>query len=677
MIFRKRGSRSTILAALLIVAFIGSAGTLLGEQATASIKNTDAVYTVRGNNYDRAFQVRVVIKDGRIDQIKVVDAGGEVPAILQTVVDKLIPRIIASQSLSVDSISGASESSNGVKMAVEKAIVASGGKPDQWRKPVPKSNRTIVVKGYDVIVVGLGGSGTMSYLAAAETGAAVFGIETAAKVGGTSTNVGGPMAVNPRSRVKTQRPEAGKFPVDTDDLYRLWMKETLGDAKGDLVRLLIDESGGTVDWLEQQWAFSFAEEVTTFSAQSPCKLYSRYKGDPEVMYQRAIDKAKNRNAKNDYALELTATALLTDTKGNVCGVRATRYDGTVYEVHGKAVILATGGYAGNPAMTRKYLGRTLSLYGMTQNNGAGIRMAQTAGGALYNVAVPEMTHAARIDLPFTEERLSAVDYKALSNFVNRGDALAVDASGRRFANEAQGMGVGEQSWKSGDFYYEIFSDETIRKVRAQGFDDVNMLLNIQDFSLSFSALAALASPASSDATSGASTKARAGSAPILKDVFMPHVPVANIYDILAIAEEDGVVVRADTIAGLAAKLGAKNLVEEVEAYNSYCAGTARDPFGKDSRFLAALGSKGPFYAFRGKGRPYSTCGGLNVNAAMNVLDKEGRPIRGLYAVGTDTMGVLFSERVPYMDYGGVAHGWALTGGRIAGAKAGAFALGTR
>jgi succinate dehydrogenase/fumarate reductase flavoprotein subunit/uncharacterized protein with FMN-binding domain len=654
---------------------------LSAAPSPSSLKDSDAVYSVYGNNYDRPFSVRVAIKDGRIRAIEVVDAGGESPAILKTVVERLVPRILENQSLAVDAVSGATGSSNGIKKAAEEAIRASGGKPERWRKPIAKSSARVVLKDFDVIVVGLGGAGTASYLSAAESGATVFGIETAGKVGGNSTTVGGPMAVNPRSRLKLQKKEEGQFPVDTEELYKIWMQDTRGDAKGDLIRLLIDESGETVDWLEGRWGFSFADEMSAFTARYPYKLYSRYKGDPEDMYANAIKKAKGLNPKNDYALELTAKKLIRSKGEKVIGVEAVAHDGTTYAIYGKSVILATGGFAGSPAMTKKYLGRKLSPYGMSQNAGAGIAMALSAGGALYNVAVPEMTHSSRIDMPSVGDRLSAVEYKALCAFVNRGDAIAVDPHGRRFADESRGMGISEQAWKAGDYYWEIYSESDIKKARTRGFDDAPILLNIQDFSLSFADLASSMAP---NAVSGASSKSRSPEAPSGESaatvaprppegVLLAHMPVPTIYRALEVAEETGGAVKADSIAELGAKIGAKALAKEVAAYNSYCTGAAKDPFDKDRKKLVPLDSTGPYYAFRGKGRPYSTCGGLDVDAKMNVLDKDGRPIPGLYAAGTDSMGVLLSEKVEYVDYGGVAHGWALTGGRLAGRAAASFA----
>ena len=61
---------------------------------------------------------------------------------------------------------------------------------------------------------------------------------------------------------------------------------------------------------------------------------------------------------------------------------------------------------------------------------------------------------------------------------------------------------------------------------------------------------------------------------------------------------------------------------------------------------------------------------------FNVLKADGRtPINGLYAVGTDCIGVLFTEKKPYVTYGGVAQGWAYTSGYLCGEIAAKQVLG--
>ena len=74
--------------------------------------------------------------------------------------------------------------------------------------------------------------------------------------------------------------------------------------------------------------------------------------------------------------------------------------------------------------------------------------------------------------------------------------------------------------------------------------------------------------------------------------------------------------------------------------------------------------------FVGASYIYSTVGGLDVNTDMQVLGSDNTtPINGLYAVGTDSLGVLFSEQREYVTYGGAAQGWAYTSGRLAGISA--------
>ena len=41
-------------------------------------------------------------------------------------------------------------------------------------------------------------------------------------------------------------------------------------------------------------------------------------------------------------------------------------------------------------------------------------------------------------------------------------------------------------------------------------------------------------------------------------------------------------------------------------------------------------------------------------------------MNGLYAIGTDSMGVLFTEKKEYVTFGGAANGWGLTSGYLCG-----------
>ena len=109
--------------------------------------------------------------------------------------------------------------------------------------------------------------------------------------------------------------------------------------------------------------------------------------------------------------------------------------------------------------------------------------------------------------------------------------------------------------------------------------------------------------------------------------------------------------KADSLAELAEALELENLAANVEDQG------------------------GAYYAVKGASYVYSTCGGLEVDVNLNVVDVDGNAIPNLYAVGNDSLGVLLASEKAYVTYGGAAAGWALTSGRLAGAHATAFAKG--
>ena len=147
------------------------------------------------------------------------------------------------------------------------------------------------------------------------------------------------------------------------------------------------------------------------------------------------------------------------------------------------------------------------------------------------------------------------------------------------------------------------------------------------------------------------------------------VPMDQADTVLQAAIDAGYVFRADTLVELAERMGldGEALTETVEAYNAACEAGEDAEFAKDPKYLKPI-TGAPYYGIVGSSWCYSTCGGLNVNEKFQVLRSEDeQPIKGLYAVGTDSMGVLFSETKAYVTYGGGAMGYAFTSGRLVGA----------
>lgn len=102
-----------------------------------------------------------------------------------------------------------------------------------------------------------------------------------------------------------------------------------------------------------------------------------------------------------------------------------------------------------------------------------------------------------------------------------------------------------------------------------------------------------------------------------------------------------------------------------DTYNSYCAQGKDDQFGKDAALLTQVGD-GPYYAIKMASYSYNTCAGLDINENMQVLDTQGQVMEGLFCIGSDSAGVLFTEKKPYVTFGGANNGWVLTSAYVLG-----------
>jgi NADPH-dependent glutamate synthase beta subunit-like oxidoreductase len=109
-----------------------------------------------------------------------------------------------------------------------------------------------------------------------------------------------------------------------------------------------------------------------------------------------------------------------------------------------------------------------------------------------------------------------------------------------------------------------------------------------------------------------------------------------------------------------------SLKSTVTEYNNICEKGYDPLFGKDRRHLAPLQSP-PYYAIKMGVDYLDTIGGIKINERMEVLDKEGVPIPGIYAAGIDTggwVGDTYCIRTT-----GTTFAFAVNSGRIAGENA--------
>ena len=579
----------------------------------------------------------VTFKDGAIVDIQVVEesdsATGEW---FGSARDLLIPRIIASQSVQVDAIAGATMSSNGIKQCVCGAIMAAGGDQlaEPWCVAPAKSNEVKLLEGYDVVVVGLGGSGILSYCAAAYQGAKVFGMEAAGKVGGDSACTYGPMALN--SEYLKALFTNGEDYIDEDAVYSTWLEYVESEEKADVISEAVYNSGSSLDFFNENFGFEFEGRglLGSFIRPDWDKLWCVYTADegntswnalgPNKTFQftRALEMANALSPESAYQTELRATELVIED-GAVVGVRAESYDGTVYEVRGKSVVLATGGFLGSKEMMNEYLGSTTCTLGVTLNDGTGIRMGQSAGGATYSMGTLPMIHISQVANVIRDDQLTPDQKAILTALALTTEKTMVTIDGDPWGVPGEdGTAVTDVVYAPGYRYFVLYTQADVDAIKQGGLSEAQSGLTSMFIN-------------------------QGGKLPAAGE------PVPDIEDILEVGEAYGDVAYAENASELAKML-------------------AMD----ESKLLAAVDDpETPLYAVGCHGYAYATVGGLDVDANMNVLREDGTPIENLFAVGQDSEGVCNVDGKPYTPWGGQAQSWTFVSGQIAGTRAAAFAAG--
>lgn len=636
----------------------------------------------------------------------------ETEVILQSVLDLMVPRMIALQSLSVDSICGATMSSAAVRNATEQALkqaLRAGGSDESairhfYVTPEKTGLGTTETLDYDMLVVGTGTAGILCATSAIETFKKQTGkdlrvllIDKAGKIAGTAGMAHEPFAVNPpRLREETNE---GKDWVDAAELRNAWLTYTTDyegrqRAKVDMVDLMLSESGKTIDWLKYEHGYTFAApSAASVSAGSTSQgagaistsayvVRFNYAASninyelrrPQVdawlktMIREYIEPAGGR-----VMLETEGYELLYDNEsGAAIGAKArSLVDGTEYVINAPVVVSATGGFGGSSEYTKKWIQNEYYphlgsegwvLNGMYQNDGKFIAAALAVSADTYNISnipitmqdvgTPVQLHMYPVNARIGEFNNRTGRYATWSlNDIPVGllvmpNNLAVNRLGERVCNEEGVLSKNEGDFItpriiiSGSRFYSLVDTAQLEKLAAYGFP------SFVKWTTYF------------------------GQGGVLN-----NKPLPEIYEVLEHAVAAGYVYKADTIAELAEQMGmdSDTLNDTVARYNALCEQGNDEDFFKNPAYLDGL-RQGPFYAVTGCPRPFQTGGALNVDTKLRVLraDDHETPIHGLYALGGDSMGVLLSDHMNYIGYGGMAQGWCITSGRLAGISAGEY-----
>lgn len=371
---------------------------------------TSGTYVTEGKGNNGPVEVETTIENGAITKIRVLK-NSETPMIGETAIKLLPTKIVDRQSLDIDKVTGATNSSSAILTAVEDALKKAGGSKADLKTVVQKKDKAAVLKdaNTDLVVVGAGGSGMAAAIEAKRKGLDVILIEKLPMIGGTTAlsstafNAGG-------SKIQM----AQNKPYTADDYYLKLKGKGPDDAS---LRNLADLSGPTTDWLVDMGAD--LGRVINGSQHTP-KDGGALGAMLVPVMKKQLDKLGVEPRTSTKAEDLYVK------DGRVAGVRVSSGNGK-YVIHAKGVILATGGFASNPELVAKYTPMWAG-YPSTASRGAtgdALAMAAKVGAALG-----QMDRSG----PQTVAYRTGNGAVSLTN-VRYNGAILVNEDGRRFVNE--------------------------------------------------------------------------------------------------------------------------------------------------------------------------------------------------------------------------------------------------
>ena len=365
---------------------------------------------------------------------------------------RLLPgKIFETQSLMVDSISGATISSDAIKAAIGDALEKGGFDPAVFMVEVAAApvERTPVELSCDVVVVGAGGAGLTASVLATQQGQQVILLEKMPFVGGNSLRAeGGMNAANTKVEA-----ELGL----TDSTVENFIADTMAGGHQlnniDLVTTMAENSAEAVDWL-----FSIDAPLTKVAATGGTShKYLHKPDDGRPVGEYLVEKLKAQTEKLGIEVHVNtkATEILMEN-GQAVGVLAEDNEHT-YTIRAKSVVLTTGGFGANFDLMASY-DPSLANAVTTNHSGAqgdGIMMAQAVGADTVDMEQIQL-HPTVIQ----------ADGTLVSESVRSHGAILVNAEGKRFTNDMDFRDKVSQAElkQPGAYAYIIFDQALVDEV---------------------------------------------------------------------------------------------------------------------------------------------------------------------------------------------------------------------
>lgn len=293
---------------------------------------TAGTYTTSAEGFHGAIKLDVVVDTETINAITIVEQT-ETEGIGSAALPILIESVLQNQTIGIDSVSGATVTSDAFKAAMSDALTQAGADMVKMTATPMAVELENVELNTEVVVIGAGVAGLTAALSIRQNGHSVILLEKTGFVGGASAMAGsGTLATG-----SSWQREDG-YEDSPEMLAEDLMKN--GHNKNDpaTVELFANTIGTAFDWLVSEEGAAVAYNRTG----KPSRSYSgvgRGAGVCKSLSEKYI-------ATGGTLMLNTHATKLNIMDGAVTGVQA-EGDGKSYSINAKSVILATGGYGAN------------------------------------------------------------------------------------------------------------------------------------------------------------------------------------------------------------------------------------------------------------------------------------------------------------------------------------------
>lgn len=571
-------------------------------EVTGEVAFKPGVYSGSAEGHNGKIHVDIEVSEDEILKIEVKEHD-ETDHVAKHAFEYIPNKIVEKQSINVDTVTGATVTSAGLKNAVKDAVKAAGVNPKLLNESTAEPLSTEVIeKTTDVIVVGGGSGGLSAALTSEQSGNDVIIFEKNAMYGGHTALSGGWTLITGSQIQK----DLGVTNDTTESAFNDIMANGGGNSDPAMLQLFVDNMGRAADWTVD-YVNAEIPDTLKILPENEVDRALVYTGGGAGITDALVAKMNETNIEQH--LDTTVKELMVEN-GEVVGVIAVAKDGTTYKVKADSVVLATGGHGAR----RDLLGSAYDnyvYYGASLASGDGVELGTAVG-------------ANTVDMDYVEVFENGVEWKpgiAKSTFNGsmaawEAGGILVDRNGNRVVNE-KGLGpdiVAQQAKQEDARLFMVMDQSTFDSFRE----------NIGGYGISNEMLDGWLENNGKDT---------------------PYFAHGKSID------------EVSKIIGI----DANNLKATIERYNTFVENGVDEDFGRDAKYMSQKIGEGPYYLVEQVPRYATALGGLTVNSNLQVTDADGSVIKGLYAIGDTAAGVRGDNSISGSDVG-----WAITSGYLIG-----------